>query len=253
MRTRAAAVLAAALSLAAATAAAAPRIVLIGGKKSHGPGEHDYPTAIPLLASALAHTPAFARATIVSHPGGWPADLAELDGAATVVLYFDGLQETPPPLLDPARLARLRKLMAAGAGLVCLHQASTVPANDTTIPLVEWLGARRNGMVDRATETVDFAVATPTHPVARGLTAFSYRDEIYPTLELASAGVVPILTAVVPRAAGKSHVVAWAFERAGGGRSFGFTGGHFVQSLEQPQVRRMLLAAIAWTARLAPP
>ena len=42
--------------------------------------------------------------------------------------------------------------------------------------------------------------------------------------------LTPILTAPIPpsgSAGGKPEVVAWAVERANGGRGFGFTGGHF--------------------------
>ena len=49
------------------------------------------------------------------------------------------------------------------------------------------------------------------------------------------------------------RTVAWAFERPGGGRSFGFTGLHYLASLDQPELRKLLLNAIVWTAGIEVP
>lgn len=232
------------------------KIILIGGKKSHGLGEHDFPNGIPLIESFLQGARPFQGAEILAFPNGWPADLAEMDSASALVLYFDGVQQVPPPLLNPQRIAAVQKLMDAGAGLICLHQASTVPRGDTTIPLVEWLGAKRNGMFDRTTESVSLKPETPSHPVCRGMTDFTYEDEFYPTLifNRDTKRNVPILRANLPKEAPADHILAWAFERPNGGRSFGFTGGHYLASWHQPQIKKMLLNAICWASgRTVPP
>ena len=231
------------------------KIVLIGGKKSHPPGEHDYPNAIPKIQSFLKGSATFKGVEVTEYPTAWPSDPAALDGASTVVLYFDGVNEDPPPMQNPARIAQLKKAMAAGAGLVCLHQASTVPTGDTTIPFVEFLGAKRNGMFDRTTEGVTLKPATPSHPISRGIIPFTYEDEFYPTLIFNSDAkhIVPILRANLPKEAPKDHVLAWAFERPNGGRAFGFTGLHYIAALDQPQIRKMILNAICWTSRRTVP
>lgn len=244
----------------------AKKIVLIGGKKSHGPGEHDFPNGIPLLASFLKAAPAFANADVLSYTGGWPADLSVLDGASTLVCYFDGVQEKPEPFNNPERNAYLQKLMDAGTGLVCLHQASTVPANNDTIPLNNWLGARRNGMWDRTTEKVTLRPFTPEHPISAGVGEFTYEDEFYPTLVFnAEQKVTPILRGQVTPKFGDAkkqaanppakaeHTLAWAFERQGGGRGFGFTGAHYVEGLNVPALRQLIVNAIAWTAKIDVP
>ncbi len=48
----------------------ATRVVLIGGTKSHGPGEHDFPNGIPLFAALLKASPAFAGADVRAQTGG---------------------------------------------------------------------------------------------------------------------------------------------------------------------------------------
>lgn len=88
--------------------------------------------------------------------------------------------------------------MSSGTGLVALHQASTVPPGNTTIPMEEWLGARRNGMWDRTTETVALKPFTPGHPFSAGVGAMTITDEFYSTLIFSKAGkITPILRAEV--------------------------------------------------------
>ncbi|MDP3073661.1 MAG: ThuA domain-containing protein [Opitutaceae bacterium] len=245
--------------------ALAKKIVLIGGKKSHGPGEHDFPNGIPLMAAWLKASPAFADVDVLAYTGGWPADLDVLKGAATIVCYFDGVGEKPEPLSNSERNAYLQKLMDAGTGLVCLHQASTVPPGDTTIPLGAWLGARRNGMYDRTTEQVTLNPVSPHHPISAGVGAFTYTDEFYPTLVVSDEkNVTPILRAEVTPKYGDAakqaatpakkgtHMLAWAYER-GTGRGFGFTGGHYMKGLQLPELQKLLVNAIAWTAKIEVP
>lgn len=239
-------------------------IVLIGGAKSEGPARHDYANGIRLLAGFLQATPAARRGEIAvtSYPDGWPADPRAFDNAATVVLYFDG--DTKHPLRDAAHRQQFEALMQRGVGLVALHQAATVPVDDDTIDLQRWLGGARFGMADRTTETALLQPATPMHPVASGVQAFVYRDEFYPTIRFATSGrITPILVATlhVQYRDGKAVVedrpelttVAWAYERPEGGRSFGFSGGHYLVALDQPMLRRTLLNAVLWTAGLDVP
>ena len=53
--------------------------------------------------------------------------------------------------------------------------------------------------------------------------------------------------------AGKSQVMAWAYERPSGGRGFGFTGLHKHENLGNDSVRTLLLNAVAWVTRLEVP
>lgn len=243
------------------TAASEPaprKIVLIGGTKSEGPARHDYPNGIRLIQRLLESSPDAKSVVVEAHPEGWPADSSAFDDASTIVWYFDGLDKHP--LHNAVRCAQFEALMKRGVGLVALHQASTLPVGDRDIPVQGWLGAAREGMFDRTDEMVALTRPAPAHPVSRGLKNFTYFDEFYPTLRFRESGrgVTPILQ-------GRLHVqardgkpviigsprlrtVAWAFERDGGGRSFGYSGAHYQASLDEPSVRKMLLNAIFWTA-----
>src|SRR5205085_10550745 len=81
-------------------------------------------------------------------------------------------------------------------------------------------------------------------------------------------GVTPILSALPPKstlerpdgphsgnpavreaiAKGEVQHVAWASERAGGGRGFGFTGAHNHVNWGNDSFRKLVLNAIVWTA-----
>lgn len=232
-------------------------IVLIGGDTPHGPLVHDAQNGILRIERYLRASPevrASGHVSIKAFPNGWPSDPRALDEAATIVWYFDGLEHHP--LLDGARREQFERLMRRGVGLVTFHQASTLPPGDTEIELVEWLGAARYGMVDRTTETVAFTPAK--HEISRGVRPFAYRDEFYPTLRFGDDPIQSILEAplhleAAPMAAPTQRRIAWAFERPGGGRSFGFTGFHYLAALDQPELRRLLLNAIVWTAGLEVP
>ena len=150
--------------------------------------------------------------------------------------------------------------MAKGAGLIALHQASTVADQTSPVPFADWLGGVRFGMADRSTEIVPVRVSDGTNPVVNGLKAFDYLDEFYPTITFSkTTKVTPILVARVHiqtrnnrpvfKEPPADHVIAWAAERPNGGRSFGFTGAHYLATFDQPEIRTALLNAILWTAR----
>jgi len=108
----------------------------------------------------------------------------------------------------------------------------------------------------------------PHHPVARGVVPFAIEDEWYYHMRFVDdmQDVTPVLSAVPPEATrqgpdgphsgnpavrarkGMAEHVAWARQRADGGRGFGFTGGHFHWNWAHDQFRKLVLNGIAWTA-----
>src|SRR5262249_48221766 len=105
----------------------------------------------------------------------------------------------------------------------------------------------------------------PEHPITRGVKPFTIQDEWYYNMRWAPdmKGVTPILKATPPdntrRTAaaaehkGREEILAWAFERPDGGRSFGFTGGHFHRNWGDDNFRRLVVNAILWSAKLEVP
>jgi hypothetical protein len=119
--------------------------------------------------------------------------------------------------------------------------------------------------------------SVPTHAVTRGVQSFSTHDEWYFNMRwtddaAARARVTPILVArpgdavrggpyVSPRgpydhivaASGRDETMMWVYERANGGRSFGFTGGHTHTNWGNVNQRRVMLNALLWIANVEVP
>ena len=155
----AAAFLTAAAAPSVSTAAAAssrPIIVLIGGDKQGYPRtEHDYPDGILAIERLIKGSPQLQalNPVVKSFPTGFPADLSQIADADVVLMYFGLNYGTMSQVLDnePSRVA-MERLMAKGAGLIALHQAFTVPDQNSVIPMADWLGGVRFGMADRSNE-----------------------------------------------------------------------------------------------------
>jgi type 1 glutamine amidotransferase len=240
------------LLLCASIQAASPaRIVLIAGKPSHGPCEHEFNAGTLLVDKCLRQTKGI-ETTVVK--GGWPEDESVFEGARAIVLYMDG--GAHHPILTGSRLETLGKLMQKGVGMACLHYAVEVPKDNGGPQLLDWIG----GFYDRPysqnpINDVALTQATPTHPISKGWKSFQSRDEWYYKIRFRpdDSRVRPILTTMLPKDAPNQETVAWAVERADGGRGFGFTGGHFHQNWGIDDQRRMIVNSILWVAKVNVP
>jgi putative heme-binding domain-containing protein len=251
-----------------AEGASAPghRIVLLAGKKSHGPGDHEYEEGLRIVQACLEALPETRGMSVDLITEGWPKEGdARLEDAATIVLFCDGSDRDAQahPILAPGRLEVLERLMGRGVGLVAIHYAVFVPGEPAGRKFLEWLGGyfdyetgpganRWYSKIQTATTRVE--PGSLEHAVSRGLAPFDLREEYYYNLRFREQDprVVPILKARLPGEA-EAAVVAWALERPGGGRSFGYTGGHFHANWAVDGVRRMVLNGILWTAGLDVP
>jgi type 1 glutamine amidotransferase len=253
-----------------AALAADKKIVFIAGPPSHGPGEHEHRAGCLLLKSCLDNLP---EVTTVLYTNGWPAGPNPLEGAATIVVYSDGA--AGHPLLQPARLKTLGALMDQGVGLVCLHFAVEPTLENGEKEFLNWIGGafEINWSVNPVW-TAQFK-SLPDHPITRGVKPFQLRDEWYFHMRFPEnmKGVTPILSAVpdasttnrndgphegnpVVRelvARGEPQAVAWAMTRADGGRGFGLTGGHYHKNWGDENLRKLVLNAILWTAKIEVP
>ena len=242
-------------------------LVFIAGKPSHGPGQHEHNAGVQLLAKCLKESglPVDIKVHLNAE---WPS--AEVLGKAdTILIYSDG--GGGHPALQGERLKELDKEMKRGAGLVCLHYAvePTIPKGNTEF--IDWLGGafEVNWSVNPHWDA-NFK-ELPKHPISNGVKPFTTNDEWYFHMRFRKnmEGVTPILSDVPPDstmsrkdgshsgnpavreevAAKKPQHVAWAVERADGGRGFGFTGGHFHKGWGNADQRKLVLNAILWTAK----
>lgn len=257
--------------LAADAPAPAPKpkkIVFIAGGPSHGYGNHDFKSGCNLLAKLLNASGQPIQAQ-VCYPG-WPKDAAILADADAIVVYADGGNGNP---LIP-HLKELDALAKKGVGIGMMHYAVECPKGEPGAKFLEWTGGYYEIQHSCNPMWAPEFKAFPDSPVTRGIKPFSTTDEWYFCLNFAEgpAKPTPILSAIpsdavrngpytwpagpykhVQAASGRAETLMWTLERPGGGRGFGFTGGHRHWNWGQPQQRTVVLNAIAWIAGLEVP
>lgn len=223
------------------------KIVLVAGSNFFKPGEHEYVAGCAVLRDLLRQTPGVFPVVALD----WPKKPETLAGAKSVVFFFDGGDKHG--WLADDRLTQMQKLADEGVGFVNFHQVIDVPKEfgDRTR---SWMGAAwEKGYSQRAHWVSEFATFSD-HPVFRDVRPFKIDDGWLYKLRFVSEmkGVTPLLRTVSPKAANQDltdeTIVAWLYERSGGGRSFTFTGCHLHSSLAEEGYRRWLVNGILWTA-----
>lgn len=245
------------------------KVVFISGKPSHGRLAHEHRAGNMILAKGLNESGLPIEAVVVPHYG-YPKDESILNGADTIVIFCTG---HGGHVLNP-KLKQFDALMKKGTGVVMIHWATEAIKGDPGNKFLEWMG----GFCD-----LNWSVNphwTPNfkaqkHPIWNGVKPFSVNDEWYYHMRFVKdlKGVTPILTDVplaktlkrpdgarsgnpaVRKAVanGESQHVAWAYERPGGARGFGFTGGHVHMNWQHDDNRKLMLNAILWTANVEIP
>src|SRR6478735_8755556 len=95
-------------------------VLMIAGKPSHGPGEHEHNAGVQLLAKCLQQGAADRVQVITKLNADWPSP-EEMAEASTILIYSDG--GGGHPAVQGDRLQQLDKEMKRGCGFVCLHYA----------------------------------------------------------------------------------------------------------------------------------
>ncbi|MFN7923909.1 MAG: ThuA domain-containing protein [Bryobacteraceae bacterium] len=248
--------------------AADRRITLIGGPPSHGPLAHEQNAAAMLLAKWLNRVRGI-KAT--AYRNGWPAEGDAIDKADAVFVFCDGSERHL--LFQEQRAGQIQKAAARGAGIMLYHYAVEPPAQRGHEETLDWIGGffELNYSVNPIWEA-DIR-ELPKHPIASGVKPFRLKDEWYFNMRFREGmhGVTPILNAIPPAEtttrpdgirsgnpdvrskSGQPQVLEWAYERAGGGRGVGFTGGHFHLNLGDPNFRKVVLNSLVWVAKAKVP
>ncbi len=241
-------------------AAAPKKIVLIAGPiTGHGKGIHEYEKDVILIKQLLDTSPNLKGVVTEAHFQGWPKDPATLDVADLILFDSDGSnrEETAHPLYVEKRIEVLEKQMKRGCGLIQLHWATFNPSRFHE-RVTEWVGGYfdyekgsgpNNWYSAIKTYEAPAKLGDATHPILRGVKPFSLKEEFYYNLRFRpdDPRVKPIVL-TRPPGEQRDHTVGWAVERKGGGRGFGFTGGHYFENWAKPDYRKLLLNAIVWAA-----
>ncbi len=266
MRKLLGAMLAAVALFGASARAEDAKIVVVAGRPSHGPGDHEFNAGCKLLVECLKKVPGVNPIFV---GGGWPKDESVFDGAKTIVFFMDG--GGGHPMIQGDHLSTLKRLVDGGTGLACLHYAVEVPKEKGGPEFLDWLGGYYETGYSTNPHWVAEVKSLPEHPITKGVKPFAVRDEWYFNMRFRPEmkGVTPILIAApddatrqgvsssprgpykhIVEAKGRDEILAWATETASGHRGFGFTGGHAHKNWGNDDFRKLVLNAILWTAHL---
>lgn len=244
----------------------ARRIVIVAGRKSHGPddnGVHDYPAQARLLQWALQTSCGDTVAITRAEDDAWPS--AAIAAADALVIISDGRDGDQPSaeashLASPERIAEVESAVARGLGVVAIHFATFAAERDAE-RVLRWQGAHfaweKDGKrewssrITWATGVLDHA--TSCHAVLRGVSGPPLREEFYHALTFHPQAVPLVRIRALPGAQDIERTVAWAIERPDGGRGFGTSMVHSLDSLRHDGLRTLVLNGIAWSARLEIP
>lgn len=262
-----------ALLLATPAGAAGPpprpkKIVILAGRKSHGPegnGIHDYGWSARLIQVMLSRANVRHAVRVEVHHGGWPRDPATLDDADAVMVISDGRDgdryEEAPHLASPERVRHFDRLMKRGCGLVTFHFSTFAPQKYSA-EVLRWSGGyfqweqdgKRDWYSAIKTLQAEVKLASPDHPVSRGVKAFTLREEFYYNLRFAGDKRTTAIATVadVKGRPGTGDIVAWARQRDRG-RAFGTTCGHFYDNWKEPAFRKLVLNGLVWAAGVEVP
>ena len=250
-----------------AVAAAETRVVIVVGPSNHPPGSHEVAAGGRLMQWSLENmgNVSGVKAEVFYE---WPKDRSVLETASTIVFIGD----TFPPQRMPDSTAILKdvgEMMKRGIGLVCVHYATGLRAQDVepdgAHPLLRWMGGYfatgtpHHKSVAKVFQSVTIRPAAAGHPVSRGWREFMVDDEPYynnyfgPDGNKPAANVTVLATAMLPPEAPKREAVAWGAERTDGGRGFAIVMPHFYKNWANEDLRRFILNGIVWTGKLDVP
>ncbi|MEQ9411452.1 MAG: ThuA domain-containing protein [Fuerstiella sp.] len=248
-------------SAAASSSVAPTRVLIIVGPSNHPPGSHEVAAGARLMAHCLNHAENIApiSAEVFS---AWPDTEAVLDAADTVVFIGDTFPPNRFPGSD-AILAKLGSMMNRGCGIVCVHYATGLRAEDVSDdgehPLLHWMGgyfATRCPHHQSIARIYPAATITPgesDHPVLNGWQQFTLHDEPYINNYFGkdenqlAPNVTALATSLLPPENPKREVVAWCVQREDSGRGFGIVMPHFYHSWKIDDLRTLILNGIVWT------
>jgi hypothetical protein len=243
------------------------KIVFVADTAPHGPrGNHEFLAGAIYLARTInAHYPgAYA---VVHTKDKWPRDLKHAD--TVIVLLNHGGSAVNPAVKEATE---------RGAGFMAIHYGVEVNKGEQGQQYLKWLGGYFEPFWSVNPWWTPDVKELPRHEVTRGVKPFAINDEWYYHMRFVEGqkGITPILEALPPLktiqgegkkssshggnpevwkavSEGKKQVMAWAYERPGGGRGFGFTGLHKHENLADDNFRTLLLNAVAWVSKLEVP
>ncbi|WP_197454236.1 ThuA domain-containing protein [Stieleria varia] len=208
------------------------RVVLVAGKKDHGPGEHDYP------AWQIQWGQLLAAAAEVSVELAWDFPSDTQLGQADVLIFFQ------KGTWNDTRQEKMDSFFDRGGGAVYIHWA--VNGDDRVADFSDRIGmASRGGSIGYRHGPLSLAVHNTDHPIMRNIEPLQLYDESYWRLTGEPSDVTLFATSMED---GAPQPQLWSYERSAG-RVFVSIPGHYNWTFDDPIFRTLLLRGIAWTAK----
>jgi len=243
------------------------KLVLIAGRRSHGYDAHEHNAGCLLLARLLNENVPQIYATV--YRDGWPKDPTAFDNADAIAMFCDG----GGGHVAMRHLDEVDAMARKGMGIACLHYGVEIPKGRPGNSMLGWTGGYFETFWSVNPHWKAEFKQLPKHPITRGVKPFAIDDEWYYHMRFVDGmkGVTAVLTAIPPDSTrqrpdgphsgnptvrarkGMPEHVAWAYERPGGGRGFGFTGGHWHYNWAHDDFRKIVLNALVWICGLEVP
>jgi len=232
-------------------AADKPRRLLIVDQKSdgHPPLTHEFVPGAKVLAELLKAYPDVS-VTISHADDPWTEGPKLLDQSDGLVMFLS--EGSRWMQTNETRWNAIKRLAARGGGFTALHWSVGAKDEKFIDGQLAVMGATRGGPIGRRKYVVsqgDYKRVDPKHPILSGVADFTAYDEHYYNLERLP-GIQPLLTVNIEN---KDEMVAWAWQRLDGGRSFGFVGLHFHANWQLPVYRRFVVQGVLWSLNLPIP
>ena len=258
-----------------ATAADSKKILFLSGPRDHGgPGRHEYVLDLKTLAESFDKATNLKDVKTEVIVGRLPRDLAAVKDASVIVINssLDRSENETHPLFppdpetngrgyDPETTAYLQALdgllKEKKIGVVILHYALWAENWRARELYLNWTGGLWV-QIGSKNPVGEWSMTLPNakHPVLRGVSPWTYRDEVFSRFFLpndARRTDLVIGTVKEDKAGIGPQVVAWAYERDDGGRGFVFGGMDFRDNLALENYRRFLMNGIAWAGGIEIP
>lgn len=238
------------LTLTVAATAKEPQrlLILTQGPDGHPRQTHEYVAGGEVLNKLFAAVPDLRVETI-------RVDQSEEPAVLKAILTADGIMLSVAEgakwlASEPRRGEAFARHAAQKRGLFVLHWAMGTKSAEPVEPFVKLFGACHGG-ADRKYRVLEANAIPREHAATKELKPFKIKDEFYFALKTNSqTPPEPLLEIEID---GGRQMVAWAWERPGGGRSAGFSGGHFHANWERAEYQRLIGQTILWTVGLTAP
>ncbi len=205
-------------------------LLLVAGRKDHGPGEHDYPAWLNAWGQLFEG----AANVTVSRAMEWPTP-EQFAAADAIVFYQQGTW-------NDQRAADLDAFLQRGGGVSYIHYA--VDGGPNSLPFAERIGLAWQGGASRFRHGELDLIVESDHPIARNFTRVHFHDESYWNLQGNPREITLLASGKEENA---QQPLIWCREHDRG-RVFVSILGHYSWTFDDPLFRILLLRGIAWSA-----